>query len=364
MPAPTTVRERLEAAGARPRHVELLLRAWLGGRAIDADCAEPSSPFSRALLSALPEFARSIEGMARVASSHPSTDGSERLLIALADGRAVESVLLARGSLCVSTQVGCAVGCVFCKSGEDGLERNLGADEILAQVALARRRRAVRRVVFMGMGEPSQNLAAVLAAISALGSSGRIAHKDLVVSTVGDRRGFERLAQNDVKPALAISLHTTDGELRARLLPRAPRIEPRELIELAQRYGDRTGHPIQYQWTLLAGINDGPEEFERLAQWLRGAHAIVNVIPYNEVAGRPFERPATDCTVEIVRGLKRAGVRATIRRSGGGDVDGACGQLRARSRRLSLEPTAATMDAESVRFGARESRNGESSSRG
>lgn len=327
---PATFEQRLRAAGARSRHVELLTRAWLAGRAIDASCAEESAPFARTLLTELPAISRDVEGIARVNSQHPSEDGSIRLLIGLADGQSVESVLLARGSLCVSTQVGCAVGCLFCKTGDGGLVRNLTSDEILAQVALARALRHVRRVVMMGMGEPAHNLAAVLEALSALGRAGRVAHKDLVFSTVGDRKCFERLAEHDVKPALAVSLHTTDAELRARLLPRAPRIEPRELVEHAQRYAERVGHPIQYQWTLLAGVNDGDDELERLAELLRGARAIVNVIPYNTVEGRTFARPELARTIAIVRALKRAGVLATIRRSGGQDVDGACGQLRAR----------------------------------
>jgi len=138
-------------------------------------------------------------------------------------------VLLPRGGLCVSTQVGCAVGCVFCMSGRDGLQRQLGSAEIVAQVVLARRRRAVNKVVFMGIGEPAHNLDNVLEAIQLLGTQGNIGHKNLVFSTVGDLRVFERLTQGKVKPALALSLHTTDAALRARLLPRAPQIRCRRV---------------------------------------------------------------------------------------------------------------------------------------
>src|SRR5690606_38778864 len=150
----------------------------------------------------------------------------------------------------------------------------------LAQVALARRRRAVKRVVFMGMGEPAHNLDNVLDAIDILGSEGGIGHKNLVFSTVGDPRVFERLPQQRVKPALALSLHTTDADLREQLLPRAPRITPDELVELGERYARTVGFPIQYQWTLLKGINDSQAEMDGIIRLLKGKYAIMNVIPY------------------------------------------------------------------------------------
>ena len=157
-----------------------------------------------------------------------------RLLVELADGQTVESVLLPRDGLCVSTQVGCAVGCLFCMTGQEGLLRQVGSAEIVAQVVLARRQRKVTRVVFMGMGEPSHNLDNVMEAIETLGTVAGIGHKNLVFSTVGDRRAFERLPQGPVKPALALSLHTTKAELRTKLLPKAPRIDPDELVDLGE----------------------------------------------------------------------------------------------------------------------------------
>jgi 23S rRNA (adenine2503-C2)-methyltransferase len=271
-----------------------------------------------------------------------------RLLVELASGATVESVLLARGGLCVSTQVGCAVGCRFCKTGESGLLRQLSSGEILAQVALARARRKVRRVVLMGMGEPAHNLEAVLEALSWLGTHGRFAHKSLVFSTVGERRAIERLAEHGVKPALAISLHTTKDDLRRELLPRAPRIDVRELLELACDYGELTHYPLLVQWTLLAGVNDGDDEVEALVELLRGKRAIVNLIPYNHVEGFEFERPEPMRAVAMVRALKSAGVLATIRRSGGQDVDGACGQLRARSASRSPASAAIRVGAPNI----------------
>ena len=228
------LKEQLRAAGAKPRHETLVLRAWSRGLALDAFAY--LADFPARLRAALPDISAAWHALVAVRSEHPSTDGSARLLLALRDARTIESVLLPGDGVCVSTQVGCAVGCLFCMTGRDGLERHLGGAEIAAQVALARSRRAVRRVVLMGMGEPAHNLDEVLDALELLGTEGGLDSKNLVFSTVGDRRAFERLPLGRVKPALALSLHTTDPELRGRLLPRAPRIEPVELVELAERY--------------------------------------------------------------------------------------------------------------------------------
>ena len=262
---------------------------------------------------------------------HPGEDGSARLLVGLSDGQMVESVLLPRDGVCVSTQVGCAVGCLFCMTGKSGLLRQLGSAEIVAQVVLARLRRPVKKVVFMGMGEPAHNLDNVLEAIDLLGNEGAIGHKNLVFSTVGDRRVFQRLPLGRVKPALAMSLHTLDPELRARLLPKAPRIDPVELIELSEFYARMTGYPIQYQWTLLAGINDSDAEIDRLGALLAGKYAMMNFIPFNPVEGSSFRRPSLDRLIEIVSRLRRQRIIACLRDSAGQDVEGGCGQLRART---------------------------------
>ncbi|MBS1228614.1 MAG: rRNA methyltransferase [Proteobacteria bacterium] len=280
------IRQRLRELGAKPCHEQRLLRAWLQAQSLGSGTrrqrAEDFLPL--ALRDALPAIGAELSALAQVRSEHPGADGSARLLVELADGQAVESVLLPRAGLCVSTQVGCAVGCQFCMTGRDGLLRQLGSAEIVAQVVLGRSRRSVGKVVFMGMGEPAHNLSNVLEAIELLGTAGAIAHKNLVFSTVGDHRVFERFAQlppGAVKPALAISLHTSDAQLRATLLPRAPRIAPAELVELGERYARATGYPIQYQWTLLEGVNDGDDEIDAIARLLSGKYAMMNFIPYN-----------------------------------------------------------------------------------
>jgi 23S rRNA (adenine2503-C2)-methyltransferase len=324
--------QRLATFGALPVHRSRVVRAWLSGQALDIGTRRrPSEHFlPLALRDAVPALTAELNGLARVCSEHTGNDGS-RLLIELADGQMVESVLLPRDGLCVSTQVGCAVGCRFCMTGKSGLIRQVSSMEILAQVVLARRLRAVKKVVFMGMGEPAHNLDNVLEAINLLGTDGNIGHKNLVFSTVGDLRVFEALPQQRVKPALALSLHTTKAELRQHLLPRAPKISPEALIELGEQYARDTDYPIQYQWTLLKGINDGDDELDAIVRLLKGKYGVLNVIPFNSLEGDDYQRPDFERIREMVRALHRRGVLTKVRNSAGQDVDGGCGQLRARA---------------------------------
>ncbi|WP_374673170.1 RNA methyltransferase [Ideonella sp.] len=325
------LRTRLAALGANPKHAERVLRLWSNALPQDSGSRPVESFLPRTLREALPALEAELAALARVVSEHPGEDGSARLLVALADGQTVESVLLPREGVCVSTQVGCAVGCGFCMTGRDGLLRQLGSAEIVAQVALARQRQPVRKVVFMGMGEPAHNLDEVLDAIDLLGTAGGLAHKQIVFSTVGDRRAFERLPQGRVKPALALSLHTTRPALREQLLPRAPRIAPDELVALACAYADATDYPLQLQWTLIEGVNDGDDELQALQRLLAGRRVVLNLIPYNTVDGLPWRRPSWERAAEMARTLHRAGVLTKLRHSAGQDVDGGCGQLRART---------------------------------
>ena len=326
------VRTRLELAGAGPSHQFRVLRLWSQALPQDAGKRRIDDFLPRTLRQQLPTIEAELAGLAGLVSAHTASDGSERLLVGLADGQTVESVLLPRGGLCISSQVGCAVGCVFCMTGQGGLLRQLGSAEMVAQVALARSRRAVRKVVFMGMGEPAHNLDQVLEAIELLGTAGNIGHKNLVFSTVGDPRVFDALPRASVRPALALSLHTTRQELRQQLLPRAPRMSPEELVAAGERYARESGYPIQYQWTLLEGINDGPDEIEGIVRLLSGKYGILNLIPYNAIEGLPYRRPPWERAAQIVRLLHRRGILAKLRNSAGQDVDGGCGQLRARSQ--------------------------------
>ncbi len=325
------IRQSLRDHGAKMCHEERVLRAWAQGLSLDSGACKSEDFLPLSVRQALPGLAAKLEGLASLRSEHLGEDGSVRMLLALADGQTVESVLLPKGGLCVSSQVGCAVGCTFCMTGREGLVRQLGSAEIVAQVVLARAKRAVRKVVFMGMGEPAHNMESVLEAIHLLGTAGGIGHKNLVFSTVGDPRVFERLPRGLVKPALALSLHSTRADLRARLLPRAPRMDPAELVELGEDYARATGYPIQYQWTLLAGVNDNDEEMDGIVRLLAGKYAVMNLIPYNTVAGLGFSRPSPDHVSALMRTLKSSGILTKLRNSAGQDIDGGCGQLRART---------------------------------
>jgi 23S rRNA (adenine2503-C2)-methyltransferase len=325
------IRQHLRALGAKLEHEQRILRDWVQGRPHDRGRRRPINYLPQTLRDALPEIDAKLTDLARLRSCHSTEDGSARLLVELSDGQTVESVLLPRGGLCVSSQVGCAVGCQFCMTGRDGLLRQLTSGEIVAQVALARSQRAIKKVVFMGMGEPSHNLANVLEAIHLLGIEGNIGHKNLVFSTVGDPRAFDRLAQGVVKPALALSLHTTKPALRQQLLPHAPPLTPLELVDLGERYGRLTAYPVQYQWTLLEGINDGEDELDGIVELLKGKYAVLNMIPYNTVPGLPFKRPSWERARAIARLLHQRGVLTKLRDSAAQDVDGGCGQLRART---------------------------------
>ena len=332
----TELRDRLRAVGAQPIHEHRVLRLWSNALPQASGKRKPEDFLPLSMRAAMPSIEADLDALARLHAEHPAADGSARLLVGLADGQLVESVLLPRDGVCVSTQLGCAVGCVFCMTGKSGLLRQLGSAEIVAQVALARRMRPVRKVVFMGMGEPAHNLDNVIDAIELLGVEGGIAHKNLVFSTVGDRRAFERLPHGRVKPALALSLHSTRAALRAELMPRAPAIPPDELVELGERYARATGYPIQYQWTLLAGVNDGDDELDGIVRLLKGKYALLNMIPYNRVDGLAFERPAEARAEQIARSLHQRGVLTKLRQSAGQDVDAGCGQLRARARRVEV----------------------------
>jgi 23S rRNA (adenine2503-C2)-methyltransferase len=329
----TELNQRLADLGAKPQHIGRITRAWLQGKPLDTGTKHQKTEnfLPLTVREGLPAIASELDALAQLRSEHPGADGSARLLVELADKQMVESVLLPRDGLCISSQVGCAVACVFCMTGKSGLLRQLSSAEMVAQVALGRRFRPVKKVVFMGMGEPAHNLDNVLEAIDLLGTEGGIGQRNLVFSTVGDPRVFERLPKQRVRPALALSLHTTDAELRQRLLPKAPRIDPEELVELGEAYARTIDYPIQYQWTLLKGINDSQEEMDNILRLFKGKFAVLNLIPYNSLEADDYQRPDGERIVEMVRYLHSRGVLTKVRNSAGQDVDGGCGQLRARA---------------------------------
>ena len=344
------IRNQLRCLGARPAHEQRILPLWSQAKPQNSGSRPLESFMPLALRQALPQLSESLSSLLRLQSSHSAEDGSVRWLLSMQDGQTVETVGLPRDGVCVSSQVGCAVGCVFCMTGKEGLIRQVGSAEIVAQVAFARLHRPVKKVVFMGMGEPAHNLDNVLEAIEVLGTVGNIAHKSLVFSTVGDARVFERLPLGLVKPALALSLHSTRADLRAQLLPRAPKMSPEELVEAAEIYAQQTGYPIQYQWTLIQGVNDTEEEIEGIVRLLKGKYALMNMIPYNAVDDLPFKRPSWERAAEIARSLHKRGILTKLRNSAGQDVEGGCGQLRARQIKAEAGESQHSMSETPIHF--------------
>jgi len=259
-------------------------------------------------------------------------DGTVKLLLGLHDGKKVETVAMPVGACCVSTQVGCAVGCRFCASGLFGVERNLSVDEILEQVVHCRRVMRINRVVFMGMGEPSHNLDNVMEAVARIREEVLVSPRRQTFSTVGGVKALERMRTFAVRPCLALSLHLADEARRRELLPRAHKDPLADIVAAADAYGRDVGTPVQFEWTLLAGVNDSDGDMDQLCELLRGVRGYVNFIVYNPVAGLPFTAPPRERIVQLVRTVKLRGILATIRDSSGPDAQAACGQLRLRDR--------------------------------
>ncbi len=274
----------------------------------------------------------------RVDTHQTSDDGTEKLLLRLSDGGKIECVLLrdgARRSICVSSQVGCAMGCVFCASGLDGVERNLTKAEIIEQMlrlqSLLPTDERISHIVMMGMGEPLANLSRVLEALDAARDSQfglGISPRRITISTVGLPPSILRLAEADAPYHLAISLHAPNDELRNRLVPVNQKIGIDSILEAAEVYFQKTGRRLTFEYVLLKGINDGPRCADELVQLLRGRVSMLNVIPYNPVPGLPYETPTPDAIHRFRRTLVDGGVNVMFRQRKGDGIQAACGQLR------------------------------------
>jgi len=272
-----------------------------------------------------------------------SKDGTYKLLLRWPDGAASECVMIpddARRTVCVSTQVGCPVGCSFCASGLDGLERNLTAGEIVEQVMRVGQHlesdERPTHVVFMGIGEPLANYDATVAAVRTLNADWgmKIGARRITISTVGLPNQIRRLADEGLQIGLAISLHAPNDVLRREIVPWAERIAIDELVAAANAYFDRTGREVTLEYVLLGGLNDRSTQARQLAALARKMRCNVNLIRYNGVPDLPYERPGREGVRAFADVLKRAGVNTQIRASRGTDVEAACGQLRRRRSNL------------------------------
>jgi len=265
-----------------------------------------------------------------------------KLVCRLGDGQSVETVAMespARGAarrratVCVSTQVGCAVGCPFCATGHMGLRRSCTAAEIVDQVRSAGRELhrhglgPVTHVVYMGMGEPLANYDATLESLTVLTAAARISARRITVSTSGVVPAIERLAVDAPPVTLAVSLHAATDELRDRLVPLNRAHPLSALLNAARGYAGRSRRRLTFEWCLIGGVNDSEEQARALHDIAHELRAHVNVIPMNRIAGSPWGPPSPEAARAFLAQLR--GVRATVRDTRGGDVDAACGQLRA-----------------------------------
>ncbi len=327
----------LEELGEKPYRVEQILK-WLHHRFVD-DFADMTD-ISKKLRTELAERCEIREP--EIVSEHLSTDGTRKWLIRAAGGSAVEMVFIPepnRGTLCVSSQVGCALDCKFCATGKQGFNSNLTAAEIVGQVRIAvqtladaypERERVVTNVVLMGMGEPLLNFDAVAPAVDLmmddLGYG--ISKRRVTISTAGVVPGIYRLAER-TDASLAISLHAPNDALRDELVPINRKYPIAELLKACRSYAGNLGEKrtVTVEYTLLNGVNDQPEHAAQMVELLRDFPCKINLIPFNPFPGSSFERPTVTSVRAFQHRLASAGLSVTVRTTRGEDIDAACGQL-------------------------------------
>jgi 23S rRNA (adenine2503-C2)-methyltransferase len=293
----------------------------------------------------------SLRGRLRVTASHEvrrlrSADGqTSKLLLCLHDGQDVETVEMltetGRKTICVSTQAGCAMGCTFCVTGQFGFARNLDAGEIVEQVLrCSGDGRPVTNVVFMGMGEPLANYDATLKAIRLLCHPAglRLGARRITLSTSGIVPRILQLADEGLQIGLAISLHAANDEARSKIMPVNRRWPIAELLAASDEYAAKTGRRVSFEYTLIANVNDAPEQADELAALLRGRLAHVNLIPLNPTEDASLRAPSMERATAFERRVREGGIAATIRVNRGRDILAACGQLRLSERRKSQVP--------------------------
>ncbi len=324
--------EWFRARGEAPFRADQV-RRWLFGKRVTS--LDEMHDVPKAARTALGEEFRLFAST--ILRHQKSSDGTEKLLLELQDGETLECVLMReddRCTVCISTQVGCGMGCVFCASGLLGVKRNLSTGEILDQILRLDRvltpDERITNVVVMGMGEPLANLPNLLPALDTLNEKGGLGlgARRITVSTVGLPDRMRQLSEHGTPYNLAVSLHAPNDELRTKIVPVNRPIGIAAILEAADAYFDRTGRRVTYEYVLLGGVNDAPEHARELAALLRHRNAHVNVIPMNPVAVIDLHAPATPRTSTFVELLRSGGVNVTVRKRKGADIDAACGQLR------------------------------------
>jgi 23S rRNA (adenine2503-C2)-methyltransferase len=282
---------------------------------------------------------------ASITRQQNSTDGTTKLLLTWPDGKNAETVLIPDGprrTACVSSQVGCPVGCKFCASGIEGVKGNLSAAQIVEQVyelnrLLAPQGERISNIVFMGMGEPLANYPPVMIAVRVLHEPAgfNIGARKITISTVGIPSRIRDLAHEQLPLNLALSLHAPNEPLRRELIPWADHFALPDILNACRYYFDRTGREITFEYILLSGVNDQPKHARELVRVCKTIRANVNLIRYNEVAALPYGRPKSDDVLKFQEILREGGVNVHVRKSRGRDIDAACGQLRRREQQES-----------------------------
>lgn len=275
-------------------------------------------------------------GTSDVVRRETSTDGTTKFLVRLQDGKLIESVCIPDSpghTFCLSTQVGCAMKCAFCLTGRMGLDRNLTAGEIAGQVRILTRELGLLEhpfnIVLMGMGEPLHNYEATMKALRMLADDHGlgVSPRRVTLSTVGVLPALERLATEPFMPNLAISLHSTTEEQRDLLVPINRKYGIEELVDACRRFPIKRRQRITFEYVMLKNVNDSPEDARRLVRLLSGIKAKVNLLPLNEAAGIPFDRPSDAAVSRFAKILAERGVTVSVRKSRGRDIRAACGQL-------------------------------------
>jgi len=324
------------------------LFAWIYRRGVtDLDVMTNLPRGLRSVLAS--EFALTTPAVVR---RETSVDGTEKFLLGLQDGREIESVFIPDTpamTLCISTQVGCAMACAFCLTGRMGLVRNLTAGEIAGQVRVMVRELGLAEtafnIVLMGMGEPLHNYDETMKALRMVCDKEGLAvpPRRITLSTVGLLPQLERLAREPIMPNLAISLHAPTDALRGELVPLNRKYGVAEVIAAARKFPLKKRSRITFEYVLLAGINDRPEDARQLAKLLSGMKAKVNLIPLNAAAGIPFDRPPDDAIDRFAATLADRGVTVSVRKSRGRDIRAACGQLLVEGQKKSAGQQLAVM---------------------
>jgi 23S rRNA (adenine2503-C2)-methyltransferase len=325
--------------GFKPSHARTILRTFYGE---NPAVFPPESLLGRALREKLSGDIKLMQ--TTIAGQHRSADGTIKLLVGLLDGQAVESVLMPafrpdRAAGCISSQVGCAMGCDFCASARGGLTRNLTAGEIVEQFLHLRNQasllgRRLASLVFMGMGEPLHNLPNVSAAIERIAhpEMGNLGWRHITVSTVGIVPAIDTLAASKIPVHLALSLHAPDDATRSRIVPMNRRWPVAEILDAARKYQSVTGRIVNIEYCMLAGVNDSLDQANLLAKLMHGFAAHVNLIPHNPIglgiSGVEYRRPDAQRVEQFAAILREAGVVTHVRVARGDDVAAACGQLR------------------------------------